>query len=115
MIKVQYLDIQIVLIVCHHFRTSDFRALTAAATFRDWKPVATPMACLVRSWKRFSEPGLQEHDGGGKFRRSCSRCVLPTWKRHEGRITTDALPSPPLLAIVIRHSTHVMIFVCKLP
>merc|ERR550514_35279 len=94
MIKVQYLDIQIVLIVCHHFRTSDFRAATAFPTFRDWKPVATPMACFVRSWNRFSEPGLAEHDGGGKFNKSCSRCVLPTWNKHDGRITTEAEPSP---------------------
>merc|ERR550514_2650817 len=95
MIKVQYLDIQIVLIVCHHFRTSDFRAATAFATFRDWKPVATPMACLVRSWKRFSDPGFAEQEGGGRFNRSCSLWVFPTWNKQDGRITTDALPSPP--------------------
>lgn len=31
---------------------------------------------------------LQLRDGGGKFKRSCSRWVLPMWKRQDGRITT---------------------------
>mmetsp|Transcript_149754 Transcript_149754/g.279206 ORF Transcript_149754/g.279206 Transcript_149754/m.279206 type:complete len:103 (+) Transcript_149754:105-413(+) len=68
--------------------TSPLRALTAAAVFRTLNPDCAPMADFVRSWNKFGEPGLEEHDGGGRLRRSCSRCVFPRWKRHDGRMTT---------------------------
>merc|ERR1719419_733297 len=78
-----------------HLRVLSFLlALTAGATFRLAKLVCMPEAVFVRRAKRLLAPGFEEQAGGGRLRRSCSRCVLPTWKRQEGRITTLLSPPP---------------------
>merc|ERR1719446_1566953 len=48
------------------------------------------MLCFVRNANRFSDPGLQEQLGGGRLSKSSSRCVLPMWNKHDGKITTIA-------------------------
>ncbi|CAK0823062.1 unnamed protein product [Prorocentrum cordatum] len=74
-----------------------WRAALAAAAFPASLAPLTPADGLVLSWKSAVEPGLGEHEGGGKFSRSTSRCVLPTWNRQEGRMTA-LLSVPPLIA-----------------
>merc|ERR1719343_1683052 len=78
---------------------SSFRALLAIAVLRVLTLAAAPIAVFVRSWNKFGAPGFEEHAGGGRFSKSCSRCVLPTWNRHDGKITT--LFSPPMAPVPV--------------